>query len=209
MTNSSKDWHQPMVGVLVVCTANICRSPAAAHLLRDVAGPDLTVTSAGTNAFHGAAACREASRLLEEMGHAVAGSHLAQPLTEPMIRGASLILTASREHRAAVVELVPNAQRRTFTLPQAARLAAWLAEGGTRRPSGSASERAVWLADELDGARGDAERPPSPSDDDLPDPHVGLADTHEDVIERIAGNVAALGLWLAPADHEMTAADQT
>jgi protein-tyrosine phosphatase len=125
-----------------------------------------------------------------------------------MIRGASLILTASREHRAVVVELVPNAQRRTFTLPQAARLAAWLADGGTRRPAGSVGERVVWLAGELDGARGDAERPPSPSDDDLPDPHVGLADTHEDVLQRITENVAALAHWLAPADdeaeHEMT-----
>jgi hypothetical protein len=60
----------------------------------------------------------------------------------------------------------------------------------------------VWLADELDGARGDAERPLSPADDDLPDPHVGLTDTHEDVLRRIVENVATLAHWLAPAEHD-------
>jgi len=46
-----------MFKILVVCTANICRSPAAQHfLLQSLKGKQVTVTSAGTLALDGNAA---------------------------------------------------------------------------------------------------------------------------------------------------------
>lgn len=47
----------------------------------------------------------------------------SKQVTETMVRQADLILTASLEHRSAIVRLVPSAVRRTFTMKQAARMA--------------------------------------------------------------------------------------
>ena len=43
--------------VLVVCTANVCRSPAVAALLTAALGEGVRVTRAGTRAAAGYAAC--------------------------------------------------------------------------------------------------------------------------------------------------------
>ena len=84
------------VKVLYVCTANICRSPAAAALLREAGLPTVEVVSAGTQAVVGSPAC---SIVRELPGHE------SQPLTAGLIESADLVLTAAREHRTAVVEM--------------------------------------------------------------------------------------------------------
>lgn len=126
--------------VLYVCTANICRSPSAAALLRDavVAHPELTgidVQSAGTAAWAGAPGCRLAPALAGR-----AEAHRSQGLTAELVVGADLILTAERAHRAAVISLETGARSRTFTLRQAGRVADWLGESGM---VDAALERAV------------------------------------------------------------------
>jgi len=129
------------VSVLVVCTANVCRSPLAARLLTAELGPGVDVVS---------------------------------------------------EHRSAAVGLVPVAQRKAFTLLQAARLAVWLAKHGVTAPAGlEPRERLAWWVDELDAARGDAPRA-DPADDDVPDPHDGGA-PHEVVLPWLSDAAAVLG----------------
>ena len=87
------------------------------------------------------------------------------------VRSASLVLGAAREHRSAAIALVPNAQRKAFTLLQAARLAAFLQAEGVSAPAGlTGEERLAWWVDELDAVRGDAPRVDA-REDDLPDPH--------------------------------------
>jgi protein-tyrosine phosphatase len=128
------------VRVLFVCTANICRSPSAQWLLREAvaAHPELAgveVRSAGTRAVEGAPGCQVAPALA---GHWA--EHRSQALTPELIGWADLILTAGREHRAAVAGLDPAARTRTFTLRQAARFAHWLEDGagGTAGPGDAA-----------------------------------------------------------------------
>lgn len=157
--------------VLYVCTANICRSPAAAALLREAGLPTVEVVSAGTQAVVGSPAC---SIVRELPGHE------SQPLTAGLIESADLVLTAAREHRTAVVEMYPAARTRTFTIRQAGRLAQWLLDAGmvdAARHGGdfedgdprrlvaalpaTAQARASWVVEELDAARG-WPRPRSP-----------------------------------------------
>jgi protein-tyrosine phosphatase len=111
--------------ILVVCTGNICRSPLAEQLLSARllgSATPFVVTSAGTMAQDGAPMddlAAEQSRL----HGGVPDGHEATYLTEKLAESADLVLTASREHRSAVVRLSPRATRRTFTLRQFARLA--------------------------------------------------------------------------------------
>ncbi len=148
--------------VLVVCTANVCRSPLAARLLG--AALEVPVTSAGSRARPGLPACPASSPRV---------AHSSVRLEADQVRSAALVLCAAREHRAAAVALVPSAQTRSFTLLQAARLARWLTAQGVTAPPGLApAERLAWWVEELDAVRGDAPRGDA-ADDDLPDPHDG------------------------------------
>lgn len=175
------------MSVLVVCTANVCRSPLAARLLAAELGRAVPVTSAGVRATAGAPACEQA-RLVRPSEQ----RHAAVRLDAGQVRSAAIVLGAAREHRSAAVALAPAAQRRAFTVLQAARLAAWLEEQGTTAPAGlAADERLAWWVEELDAARGDAPRGDA-ADDDLPDPHDGGA-PHEIVLPRIVDAAAVLG----------------
>lgn len=111
--------------ILAVCTGNICRSPAIERWLAAGLGPgsDVTVTSAGTRAVVGAPISAPMAELITAGGGSAAG-FAARQITAPMIRDTSLVLTATRDHRAAVVDLWPAAVRRVFTLREFARLVA-------------------------------------------------------------------------------------
>jgi protein-tyrosine phosphatase len=112
--------------ILIVCTANLCRSPMAEALLdRQVrqAGLDWSVSSAGLRArngrrMHEFAASTLASRGLETVGWR------SRRLDAGIVAASDLILTATAAHRAAVVTLEPRALARTFPLLQFARLVA-------------------------------------------------------------------------------------
>jgi protein-tyrosine phosphatase len=111
------------VDVLVVCTGNIARSPMAQRLLQHRLGPEsgITVGSAGTWGREGSPMEADAITALAEVGVGPDGFR-ARELTADMVRGSSLVLGATREHRAAAVGLDPGAVRRTFTLREFARL---------------------------------------------------------------------------------------
>jgi protein-tyrosine phosphatase len=171
--------------VLVVCTANICRSPTAAGLLAARLGPSVDVVSRGVKALPGAPMCPRSAQWL---GRDVT-PHASAPLTLADVRAATVILTASPRHRSAVVALRPSAQVRTFTLAQAARIATWRSAQGASAPPGEVSERVLWLTEELDTHRSAA---PNPADgDDLPDPHQ-TETRHAEVLPRIRAAVDAL-----------------
>ena len=123
-----------MSHALVICTANVCRSPVTAALLAGTLGSETEVKSAGTRAYLQEKRCPMAAEWLREWvsredsnGRVSADGAKGIPtqLDADLVRGAGIILTASREHRSAVVRLVPRAQQVTFTIRQAARLAAW------------------------------------------------------------------------------------
>src|SRR3954465_11561123 len=107
--------------ILCVCTGNICRSPAAERLLTSRLGPEVEVSSAGTQALVGEPMSPPIDQLVQSAG-AAAGGFLARRLTERLMQSADLVLAMTRAHRGDVVELWPQAVRRAFTLREFARL---------------------------------------------------------------------------------------
>lgn len=113
--------------VLFVCTGNICRSPTgerlAAELGAELQIPHFVASSAGTRAVIGHPMHPEAARVLQSMGGDPAGFS-ARQLTPPIANAADLVLTMTTTHRNNVLEIAPRQFRRTFTLSEAALLAA-------------------------------------------------------------------------------------
>ena len=114
--------------ILILCTANMCRSPMAEHLLRHKlherlgrsAGWDWVVSSAGTHASSGTSVHKFACEALSEVGIMVEGARCRQA-TPQLLAGADLVLTSTRAQRAWVATEQPGAVRRTFTLRHFAR----------------------------------------------------------------------------------------
>ena len=118
--------------ILVVCTANVCRSPLAELHLREVltAGPYAAtrITSAGVRGLRGEAMCATARGALDdpELG----AQHTAREVTPELVDDADLVLTMEKEHRGAIARLVPGQQGKVFTLREAvAMIEAIRAEG--------------------------------------------------------------------------------
>ena len=193
--------------VLVACSANVCRSPLAASVIRSSVaslGSTVYVSWAGIYATDGDAMCPQAAAYV---GHAgVIGS--ARQVTPPLLAGADLLLTADRSQRAWLARMDPSTRSRSFTLRQGARLATWvvrkLASG--ELPTGAPAmpmdpqARLHWLVSEMDAARG-AHASWDPSDDDVEDLH-GEEDHHQ-TLEAVARAASALGeafLFVATTD---------
>ncbi|HVQ95036.1 MAG TPA: DUF4012 domain-containing protein [Mycobacteriales bacterium] len=186
--------------VLVVCVGNLCRSPLAERLLRaglaaglGNAAARFTVGSAGTEAVAGVPMDPRTAAIAVELGADPAG-FAGRPLAAGMVAGADLVLTATRAERAEAVRLHPPAHRYTFTVVEFARLtaAAQATEPG-RAADPVARARALVAA--ARARRGEV-RPDDPADDDLPDPHGGVAKLHWTVAVTIqaalAGPLAAI-----------------
>lgn len=131
--------------ILFVCTANVCRSPAAEQLLvaalaqRRVPA-DIQVSSAGILASGRSAICPYTAALIISGGTSAVpvpipvesplARHRSRPLDREQVDRADLVLAADTRHRGAVLSLAPAARSRTFLVVQAGRLAQWLLEAG-------------------------------------------------------------------------------
>ncbi|MCA0144556.1 hypothetical protein [Blastococcus sp. LR1] len=171
--------------VLMVCTGNICRSPAAELLLR--AGldgdPGVEVSSAGLAALAGQPVAAPVARLLAERGVDVDG-FTARQLQPPALRAAGLVLTMTAAQRSAVVTRLPAAVRRTFTLREFAELTS-LAGPGTGPPA----ERLAAVVAQAPRLR--AQRAGS-REDDIEDPYQRPDDVVARVMDLIDDAVAGL-----------------
>lgn len=121
--------------VLSVCVGNICRSPVSEFLIRHELGDRVDSTSAGTHALVGQAVYPPMATRLDAVGVAHDGG--ARQVDEPLLRQSDLILTMTRELRSRVVELVPAAVRRAFTLVEFAEIVA-ASPRPAQRPAGRA-----------------------------------------------------------------------
>ena len=116
----------PHLSILVVCTANVCRSPlgqvALGHSL-SVAGVSAEVTSAGTVRSSLSVDPRTAARA--RAFRADLSAHVSRPLTQSVIAtdGRDLVLTMTRTQLREVVATAPDAIVRAFTLRDFARKA--------------------------------------------------------------------------------------
>jgi protein-tyrosine phosphatase len=92
--------------ILIVCTANVCRSPMAAGILqKHIADRGLSdqvqVISAGVYAEPGFAASKEAIATLRQRGMDIAG-HRSQQITPDLLNRADLVLVMQEAHRRSI-----------------------------------------------------------------------------------------------------------
>jgi protein-tyrosine-phosphatase len=105
--------------VLVVCTANICRSPMAAGLLSHaLAGQpeplrSLRVVSAGVNARDGERVSQNSILALRKAGIDISG-HVSRALTQAMLDEAFVVLCMTESHRAMIQLQADPAPRNLF-----------------------------------------------------------------------------------------------
>lgn len=95
--------------IVIVCTANICRSPMAegllAHALSGQPEPlrSLKVVSAGIAARGGERVSENSVVALKKVGIDISG-HRAQPLTQELLDGALAVFSMTRSHNS-IIEL--------------------------------------------------------------------------------------------------------
>jgi protein-tyrosine phosphatase len=111
-----------MPSILIVCTANQCRSPMAMALLRKRLG-DLKleevwdVDSAGTWGFDGVPATDNAIQTMQERGLDL-GDHRSRKVTEEMLSSYDLILTMENFHKEAVQIEFPEYADKVYMLSE-------------------------------------------------------------------------------------------
>ncbi|HEY3999868.1 MAG TPA: low molecular weight protein arginine phosphatase [Candidatus Xenobia bacterium] len=102
--------------VLLVCTANQCRSPAAEYLLRQRladAGLKVGVASAGVFAMSDIPAQPLTQKAMQELGLDLS-EHRSQLATPELIDEADLVLGMSRRHVEELQHINPYAARKIF-----------------------------------------------------------------------------------------------
>lgn len=151
--------------ILVVCTANQCRSPMAEFLLRQAVednGINWRISSAGTHASAGLPMHPNTERLLVRRGIDVNG-WTTSIVDDRLLDTSAVVLTATRQHSSYLIAARPALRTKIFPLRRFARLAASVREDRTR--SAIAGDLAALLA-----VAGTAGVPGAAVEDDLADP---------------------------------------
>lgn len=166
--------------ILLVCTANQCRSPYAAavlqSVLREAGAQRVALASAGTDVTAGLPMCRAAAERLPDLE--ATSAHRARALTVGDVATADLILVAERGHRAAIVRMTPTASTRTFTILEAAALAG---AARSHEISIASGPSVAAFAASLHEARGLTE----PLELDIADGHHGNGRRHRRTLDRV------------------------
>jgi protein-tyrosine phosphatase len=159
----------PRFTILLVCEANICRSPMAEmairHLVSQLPGASaVRVSSAGLTATAGRPMHPESAAILASTGIDASGFASRRLANQDL--ESDLILVADRSLRAAVAMRRPAAVRRVLTIRQAARLLAAVPEPLRGR---TALERVAGLLPAMHLRRGTTGLVPA-IEDDIVDP---------------------------------------
>jgi glycine hydroxymethyltransferase len=103
--------------ILFVCTGNVCRSPMAEGLFRQmVTGrPDIQVQSAGVSTFPGQPPSQHAISVLADLRIDIS-KFRSVALSEELVRRASCIIAMTRGHLESIQYLFPEATEKTFLL---------------------------------------------------------------------------------------------
>ncbi len=94
--------------ILVVCTANICRSPAGqAMLTAQLAGHNARVESAGTRALDGHTVDTTIATLMRRRGMNAMEQHRSRPIMPTMLARYDQILCMEEQHVQQVLAMYP------------------------------------------------------------------------------------------------------
>ena len=184
------------ISILVVCTANQCRSPlTAAALARRAAEADLpvVVTSAGIAALPGAVATPPTVEAGRRIGLDLRG-HVATALDPSVVRDADLVIGLERRHVQEIVLHDPRAFSRSFTLKELARRGA---EVGSRADNQTVGD---WLA-EVHRGRRPTELLGASRVDDVEDPTGSRVVDHYTMAEEVDDLAQQIFELLYPAEH--------
>ncbi|MET0727473.1 MAG: hypothetical protein ABWZ76_04145 [Acidimicrobiales bacterium] len=127
--------------ILLLCTANQCRSPMAEVLLRhrlEHAGVSATVASAGLYRG-GSPATSHGVQTMASRGLDLT-AHRSQQISTDLVRSADLIVGMTRAHIREVAVMDPSALSRSFTLKELVRA------GGLVGGRGAGETIPQWLA---------------------------------------------------------------
>ncbi|GAT31708.1 glycine hydroxymethyltransferase [Terrimicrobium sacchariphilum] len=104
-----------MKHVLFVCTGNVCRSPMAEALFRQLVADrdDIEVQSAGVSAGRGQPASLDSVRALKTLGIDLSRFR-SQPVTEELVEQATHIFVMTRDHRRLLELFFPEASGKTY-----------------------------------------------------------------------------------------------
>ncbi|KRC66051.1 hypothetical protein ASE12_15580 [Aeromicrobium sp. Root236] len=162
--------------ILAVCTANICRSPIMEALLRaQLDDEEFEVASAGTQGWDLQPMDGMAAMELMRLGHSNTNFR-SHAIDTYLVDSADLILTATRSHRSAVLEITPAALRRTFTLLEFAALCD-IVDGDDPRALVADASR---------------QRSKAPSDIDIGDPYRRSPEVHRHTADQIDAAVRTI-----------------
>jgi protein-tyrosine phosphatase len=110
-----------MPNILIVCTANICRSPVVEALVKDrlekKEGGDWHVASAGTWAMDGNDASTYSIELMAEQGLDIS-NHLSRPITLERLSASDLVLCLASGHVEALKAEFPQFSERIYLLTE-------------------------------------------------------------------------------------------
>lgn len=193
--------------VLVLCSANQCRSPMAEALLARRLAPSALLSGKAAVAVRSAGLLdegllREGEPAPPEAVAALAGygldisGHRSRRATQAELNQADLVLGMTRAHVRHVVVMAPETWPRAFTLKELLR------RGEATGPRGPGEPLAEWLARIHEGRERAALLGDSPADD-VADPVGGPPQAYADtaaLLDALMGRLAGLCWWL-PADR--------
>lgn len=184
--------------VLLVCRANLCRSPSAEVMLtralsmrQGEAPPDIEVASAGMEVMKGQFAPEDFIEIALVRGIDLR-AHKPVALTADTALGCDLVLTMTRDLLRSMVVATPALWPRSFTILELVR------RGSTTTPPRQGESLGEWVA-RVHASRDRTEMLRSEPEDDLTDPLANESEANEVMfgdLERATRRLARLLLEL-------------
>ncbi|MCS3841755.1 protein-tyrosine phosphatase [Microbacterium sp. AK031] len=151
------------------------------------------VHSAGTQALVGYEMTTPAQEIAIKLGAdpAAATAHRARYLAEPLLFESDLILTMTVEQRERVVQMAPKVMKRTFTVPEFARLTAGMDAAMVRGDASISTAERLRAAAVLVNDRRTLSRTRG-ADDDVIDPYRRDRTVYEQSASQISPGLHAV-----------------